>query len=101
MALRGHNHAATIARRFAADTGADLACDLLQRVVDTPEQAQLPRPARARNVAGAFRATRTDSGTRVALVDDVVTSGSTARTASAALRAAGVERVDVWCVAKA
>ena len=40
------------------------------------------------------------SGRRVALVDDVITTGATAHAAAQALRRAGASRVDIWVVAR-
>jgi predicted amidophosphoribosyltransferase len=37
----------------------------------------------------------------VALVDDVMTTGTTVRECARTLRRAGVERVDVWVLARA
>jgi predicted amidophosphoribosyltransferase len=53
-----------------------------------------------RSVRGAFRAT-TSVPRRVALVDDVYTTGATATAASSALRAAGARRVEVVTFARA
>jgi predicted amidophosphoribosyltransferase len=62
-------------------------------------QRGLSLAERRRNVAGAFGATRSVSGT-VVLVDDVYTSGATVSAAASALRAAGAERVDVVTFAR-
>jgi predicted amidophosphoribosyltransferase len=40
-------------------------------------------------------------GLRIAVVDDVLTTGGTAAAAAAALREAGAYTVDAWCVARA
>ncbi len=72
----------------------------LVRIRDAPPQRSLPRSARLRNVRGAFAMSRAIPAGRVALVDDVTTTGATVRAATEALRAAGVEEVHVWVAAK-
>jgi ComF family protein len=97
--LRGFNHAGEIARRVAHDL--NLRCDRgLIRVRDTPPQASLPWAARARNLRNAFAATRRFDGARLALVDDVMTTGATLHEAARALRHAGAQSVDAWVVAR-
>jgi ComF family protein len=73
---------------------------LLARAGGSSRQAGLPRAERRRNVRGAFRARTTVSG-RVALVDDVYTTGATVSACASALRKAGASRVDVVCLARA
>ena len=71
---------------------------------DTRPQVGLSRRgARAQNLRGAFAAdARVSRAGAVAVVDDVMTTGSTASRAAAALRCARRARsVDVWCVARA
>ena len=56
---------------------------------------------RADNVEGAFEAAGRLQGEAVLLVDDVLTTGATARAATAALRSAGAGRVEVLTLARA
>ena len=103
---RGYNQSAILAAALAAATGAAVADDLIVRSRDTRPQARLADDARATNVRGAFRlagrarpralairAARVPE--RVAIVDDVVTSGATALECAALLREAGAREVDV------
>lgn len=70
------------------------------RVSATPPQAGLARKERRRNVRGAFRILRLPGVERVAILDDVVTTGSTVSELTRVLLKSGVERVDVWAVAR-
>ena len=91
-AERGFNQAAVLAAGLAADGGGRVA-RLLERRRPTPQLARLAPVAavRAAGVAGALRAVAAPDrpGTRVGLVDDLVTTGATAGAAAAALAAAG------------
>lgn len=96
---RGFNQAREIARAIAAATGLPL-IDALRRSRHAAPQASLAWRERARNVRGAFSARGALDGARVALVDDVMTSGATAAAACSALRRAGASRVEAWVVAR-
>jgi predicted amidophosphoribosyltransferase len=73
-------------------------------VRDTGHQLGLARAARSANLQGAFVVTPANAtwvrGARIALVDDVLTTGATAHAATRALRAAGAREVQVWVVAR-
>jgi len=97
---RGFNQAIEIARVVSRRTGIAL-CHALARPQDTSAQAGLGRRERQRNVRGAFAAVAPVAGRRVALLDDVMTSGATVDAATGALLAAGAARVDAWVVARA
>jgi len=100
-ARRRKDHAAELlARALAADMRIPFASGRLEKVRDTQRQSGLPLARRAGNVRGAFRA-RGKPAARVLLVDDVATSGATARECAGALLAAGAESVDIWCFARA
>jgi ComF family protein len=91
------------ARRLRTPAGRRLQVrpDLLRRVRGGRPQSSLGAGERARNLVGAFHSPRGRPVPRhVALLDDVLTTGSTARAAINALQAAGVARVDLWCCAR-
>jgi predicted amidophosphoribosyltransferase len=56
---------------------------------------------RRTNLAGAFAASPAARGLRIALVDDVTTTGRTLQELAAALLEAGAGSVEAWCVARA
>ena len=98
---RGYNQALEIARPIAARLKIPLAVNAVRRVRATPAQAQLPLRERARNVRGVFDTRKRFDGRRVAIVDDVMTSGHTVNSLAHCLRRAGAEDVEVWVVARA
>lgn len=102
---RGYNQAAEIARQAARRLRLPMRSRCLERRRDTAAQSGLAAAARPGNVAGAFgispRAAGRVRGLRIALVDDVVTTGSTAREAAACLLAAGAAGVEVWAACRA
>lgn len=93
---RGYNQALEIARHL----GGKLEHDACERSRDAPPQAGLDREARRRNVRGAFRCRRSFAGERVALVDDVMTTGATLDALAAALKDAGAASVTNWVVCR-
>jgi ComF family protein len=100
-ARRGYNQAGEIAR-FAGEI---LALPVLDRVAlrmrATEEQAALPAIVRRVNVSGAFEALAGCVPPAVAIVDDVLTTGSTADALASTLKRAGCRRVEVWAIARA
>ena len=97
---RGFNQAALLARTTARALGLPSLHRHLARIRNAPPQRTLPRSARLRNVRGAFAVKRPIPFRRVALIDDVTTTGATARAASEALLGAGIAEVHVWVAAK-
>ncbi len=97
---RGYNQAEEIAAPIARRLGLSIGARLCRRLVNTPRQTGLSAAQRAHNLAGAFSASRTVSGARIAVVDDVLTTGATARALASALRCAGAREVRLWAVAR-
>lgn len=97
---RGYNQALEIARALGPELGIPVDRRSCVRVLATSPQAELARQARRRNVRGAFRVLRPPGVARVAILDDVVTTGSTVSELTRVLLKSGVERVDVWAVAR-
>lgn len=104
LAERGYNQAWELARHVARLAGLPASADLLQRPLDAAHQASLDRTQRQKNLQRAFmvdpRRRAQLQGRRVALVDDVMTTGTTVREAAAALLRAGAASVQVWVLAR-
>lgn len=98
---RGFNQARELAAAVHRVCGLELLDAACQRLRDTPPLWGLPPPRRRRHLRGAFRVTRAVEGIRVALIDDVLTTGATADALACALYSAGAARVEVWTVARA
>ena len=96
---RGFNQAQEIARQLARSVRVPVAAGLT-RIRDTPAQASLPWHLRAKNVAGAFAGTTALAGKRIAIVDDVMTTGATLAAAASAARRSGAVGVEAWVVAR-
>lgn len=101
---RGYNQADEIARYAAARLHLRRMPLALERIRDTPAQSGLSATQRPANVHGAFRVPARMHirlrGARVALIDDVVTTGSTAQAAAIALLDAQVLEVELWTLAR-
>ena len=96
---RGHHPAERLARELGERWNLPVA-RALRRTGAGPRQRGLSLGERRRNVAGAF-APAQNAPARVALVDDVYTTGATASAAATALRKAGACRVEVITFARA
>lgn len=72
----------------------------LRRVRKTAQQQRLNAGARRRNLQRAFICTVSVAGRHIALVDDVVTTGSTVAEIAALLRRQGAASVQIWCVCR-
>ncbi|NND45991.1 MAG: ComF family protein [Xanthomonadales bacterium] len=102
LAARGLNPAFEIARRCGQSLTVCVAAHQLQRSRHTRTQTGLDAAARRRNLRGAFRwRGQCVAGQVVALVDDVMTTGSTVSECTRVLKRAGAGRVSVWALARA
>jgi ComF family protein len=97
---RGYNQALELARAWSRALRVPLVTDALVRTRATPAQTGLSALERRRNLRGAL-AVVVPLPRRVAIVDDVMTTGTTLRESARALRRAGCGEVQVWAVARA
>jgi len=101
---RGFDQSELLASRIARRIGVRFEPHLLVRVKAGPPQRELSREMREKNLLHAFAVERPDRlrGKNVLLVDDVYTTGSTARECTRTLLGAGAKRVGViaWAAGK-
>lgn len=97
---RGFNQALEIARPLARRFDRPLLPTAVTRVRDTTPQAGLPRQERQRNLRGAFECTADLSGQAILLIDDVLTTGSSAGELARVLKLHGARQVVVATAAR-
>ena len=101
---RGYNQAWELARRVSPALEVPAQARWVERVLDTPHQTGLPRAGRLLNLRGAFAVTAAGraglAGRRVAILDDVMTTGATLDALAATVRRAGATAVQSWVLAR-
>lgn len=101
LRLRGYNQARELARGICRRLQIPIEQRRIIRKLATPDQIGRDARERARNVSKAFAAVAPLPFQHIAIVDDVVTTGSTVDAVAAVCRAAGASRIEVWCAARA
>lgn len=97
---RGFNQSLEIAKPISRWLNIPLTADACQRTRDTPTQAGLKWKERRRNVRGAFACDLDLSGKKIAVLDDVMTTGATLNEISRILKNRGASEVSAWIVAR-
>ncbi|MGR9012465.1 MAG: ComF family protein [Gammaproteobacteria bacterium] len=98
---RGFNQAIEIARTVSRELQIPLDLNSCKRNRDTPHQTRLPAKKRRKNLKNAFSIVKPIRARHIAILDDVMTTGSTAHELAHALKKAGASRVDVWVCGRA
>lgn len=105
LATRGFNQSQMMARRLSRHLTIPALDKVCLRQHSGPRQSELSAQQRKRNLVDAFKLT--PQGIKslalypyVAIIDDVMTTGSTANELAKVLREGGVRRVDVICFAR-
>ena len=102
---RGFNQSLLLAKRVSRHFQIPVLNNLVSRTKKTGEQAALNRKQRLSNMRDAFEVHLNANETlskynKVAIIDDVITSGSTCNELARILKQAGITIIDIWCVAK-
>jgi ComF family protein len=97
---RGFNQSKLIATTVARELKLRLLTSAFRRVRDTPPQSALPWKERKKNVHNAFCCDMDLTGKRVALVDDVLTTGASLNALAEAAHKRGAGEIDAWVIAR-
>jgi ComF family protein len=100
LRVRGFNQAQELARVAARIRGLPLLARACRKVGEAPPQASLPWKERAANVRGSFVCDADLTDRRVAVVDDVMTTGATVNELARVLKRAGARCVRAWVLAR-
>lgn len=101
---RGYNQSALLARQLSRQLTREGATPVAHRLVRrnraTAPQSGSNASTRARNLRGAFTVQGPCDNLRLAVIDDVFTTGATAAEVARTLKRAGAAEVEVWCLAR-
>ena len=101
LAMRGYNQALEIARPLSTSLGLPIETTLCKRARYTGPQARLSPIERKRNVHNAFALNRNNKYRHIAIIDDVMTTGSTMRELAKLFRGTGTVYIQAWVCARA
>jgi ComF family protein len=94
---RGYNQAQLLASAVAKTLSLPVDNHILRRKKSTKAQSSLNKKARKSNVNNAFICTP-NNYQHIALIDDVITTGSTVNEACKILRSRGCKQISVWTI---
>ena len=101
LVKRGFNQSLEISRPVANTMKLPILLNTVQRKRDTLMQVDLSAKERRKNVKNCFKLEKVPEYQHIVIIDDVVTTGSTINELAKLLKAAGVEKVGVWSIARA
>ena len=97
---RGFNQSQLLAQRLAKTLGVSLLTDVCKRTRNTTPQSSLPWQERGKHMRGAFTCSADLTGKHIAIVDDVMTTGTTIGELAHTLRIKGALKVSAWVLAR-
>ena len=100
LSERGFNQSLEIAKLISNALATPVNYQACIRNQYAPPQASLPLKQRARNMQGAFECNQSLDGLRVALIDDVMTTGASMNALAKAIKAKGASHVECWVIAR-
>lgn len=98
---RGYNQAAVLSTQLGAQLGIKTDFSLVVRKRNTAPMFRLNAMQRRLNISGVFELRRACTNLNVAIVDDVITSGSTVAELARTLRRGGARQIQLWALARA
>ncbi len=98
---RGFNQAIEIAWPISKALDIPIDNHTIKRIVNTGTQTKLHARERRKNLRGAFQLKKPLTAKHIAIIDDVITTGSTVTELAVVLKKAGAERIEVWSFARA
>jgi ComF family protein len=98
---RGFDQTFEIAKAVTHHLKIPINPDLALRIRNTPHQIHLSAQQRRINLKSAFQITAPKRYRHVAILDDVMTTGTTCHELAQALKKSGVKKVEVWVCARA
>lgn len=101
LRTRGFNQALELLWPLHKQIEIPVLLDACIRVRKTTAQSQLDKTRRKRNLKSAFQVVKPIPFEHIAVMDDVVTTGSTVNALTHVLKEAGVTTVDIWCICRA
>lgn len=98
---RGFNQSTEIAKSLSKQLKIPINTHACIRTRNTPHQIDLPAKQRITNIKNAFTINSPINARHVAVVDDVMTTGSTVNELAKVLKKSGINRIDIWVCARA
>ena len=98
---RTFNQSIELSRHLSNQLQIPLALNICKRNRNTTPQAELNARQRRRNLARTFTTSNSATFNSVAIVDDVMTTGSTVRSLASSLKRSGIQHIQVWVIARA
>lgn len=98
---RGFNQSIELIRPFLKQFNVPMLLNSCIRSQNTKAQSSLNANQRKRNLMNAFEITKPINFEHIAIIDDVVTTGSTVNALACQLKKIGVKHVDIWCICRA
>jgi ComF family protein len=97
---RGFNQSLLLAEKVSRELNIKILPHACQRVRDTPSQSSLKWKERDKNVRDAFRCDVDLTGKRIALVDDVMTTGASLNALAKVIKNSGATHIETWIIAR-
>lgn len=97
---RGFNQSLLLSRAISKLSNISYRADIVSKCKATPAQADLPKRLRRKNLKDSFKIKKKTKAKHIVIVDDVVTTGSTATEIAKILKRNGVNYVQVWGIAQ-